>query len=87
MTMFKTRILCNEHLFHTQVVEVKVQAMTLLFEERLLFKLLQSAGLGGKGVGSGDDEDDEIMNMLTQRSLLWLSQSMIASVFRTEIES
>ena len=54
---------------HPQVVEVKVQAMTLLLEERLLFKLLQWAGLGGKRAwsGGGNSEEDEIMNMLTQR--------------------
>ena len=44
--------------------------MTLLLEERLLFKLLQWAGLGGKGAGSGSSkssEEDEIKNMISQR--------------------
>lgn len=60
----------------TQVVEVKVREMTLLLEERLLFKLLQWAGLGGKGVWSGSSgnsessEEDEIMTMLTERYVL-----------------
>ena len=55
------------------MVEVKVREMTLLLEERLLFKLLQWAGLDGKGVWSGSSgasessEVDEIVNMLTQR--------------------
>ena len=47
--------------------------MTLLLEERLLFKLLQWAGLGGKGAWSGasgtskSSEEDELMNMISQR--------------------
>ena len=60
----------------TQVVEVKVREMTLLLEERLLFKLLQWAGVGGKGVWSGSSgnsessEEDEIMTMLTERYII-----------------
>ena len=54
-------------------MEVTVREMTLLLEERLLFKLLQWAGLDGKGAWSGvseSSEEDEIMNMLTQRYIV-----------------
>ena len=54
-------------LLQTQVVEVRVREMTLLLEERLLFKLLQWAGLGGVANKEGSSSEDEIMNMLTQR--------------------
>ena len=59
-----------------QVVEIKVREVTLLLEERLLFKLLQWAGLGGgarrEGMGLGgwasqEGPEDEIKNMLSQR--------------------
>ena len=57
---------------HLQVVKVKVREITLLLEERLLFKLLQWAGLGGKGAWSGvggatneNKDEEEVMNMLT----------------------
>ena len=54
------------------MVEVKVREITLLLEERLLFKLLQWAGLGGKGAWSGansstNEEEEEIMKMLSHR--------------------
>jgi vacuolar protein sorting-associated protein 13D len=56
-----------------KVVEVKVRGITLLLEERLLFKLIQWAGLGGKGAwsgpGSSNEDEEEIMKMLSHRSV------------------
>ena len=55
------------------MVEVKVREITLLLEERLLFKLLQWAGLGGKGAWSGagsnssNEDEEEIIKMLSPR--------------------
>ena len=57
----------------SQVVEVKVRGITLLLEERLLFKLIQWAGLGGKGAwsgpGSSNEDEEEIMKMLSHRCI------------------
>ena len=52
------------------MVKVEARELTILLEERLLFKLLQWAGLGGgKGTWSGtsDSSEDELMNMFTHR--------------------
>ena len=55
------------------MVEVKVRGITLLLEERLLFKLIQWAGLGGKGAwsgpGSSNEDEEEIMKMLSHRCI------------------
>ena len=49
------------------MVEVKVREVTLLLEEKLLFKLLQWAGVGGANQEGGGASEEHIMNMLTQR--------------------
>ena len=69
--MRKIRLFTIVLMFSLQQVEVRVQDITLVLEERLLFKLLQWAGLGGKGVWSGTNssgkEEEEMMKMLSHR--------------------
>ena len=57
----------HTHTHTHQVLEVKVREVTLLLEEKLLFKLLQWAGVGGVNREGGGASQDHIMNMLTQR--------------------
>ena len=72
---YVTTLVCSmlwyNSLCWSQVVEVKVRGITLLLEERLLFKLIQWAGLGGKGAwsgpGSSNEDEEEIMKMLSHR--------------------
>lgn len=49
------------------MVEVKVREVTLLLEEKLLFKVLQWAGVGGGPTHQEEGEQNEIMDMLTHR--------------------
>ena len=67
--MRKIRLFTIVLMFSLQQVEVRVQDITLVLEERLLFKLQQWAGLGGKGVWSGTNssgkEEEEMMKMLS----------------------
>ena len=50
-----------------QVLEVKVRELTLLLEEKLLFKVLQWAGVRSGPTHQGEGQDNEVMNMLTHR--------------------
>lgn len=60
----------NVHLFNTtyQTVELKLRNMTLLLEEKLLFKLLQWAGVG-QAQSEAEAKEDETMTMLTYRTV------------------
>lgn len=49
-------------------LNIKVRELTILLEERLLFKLLQWAGVG-HSPQQGPTDRDEIRNMLTQRTV------------------
>ena len=51
-----------------QLVELKLCNMTLLLEEKLLFKLLQWAGVG-QAQAEAEAKEDETMNMLTYRTV------------------
>ncbi len=56
----------HTHTHTHQELEVQIGEVTLLLDEKLLFKLLQWAGVGE---ARGDERDeDEVMSMLTQRS-------------------
>lgn len=53
---------------YAQLLEIKIQNITLLLEEKLLFKLLQWAGVG-QAQEEEDAKEEEIMNMLTMHRL------------------
>ena len=50
-----------------QVLEVKVRELTLLLEEKLLFKVVQWAGVRSGPTHLGEGQDNAIMDMLTHR--------------------
>lgn len=53
--------------FLPQMLEVKVRELTLLLEEKLLFKVLQWAGVRSGPTHQGEGQNNEVMNMLTHR--------------------
>ena len=55
-------------------MELKLRDMTLLLEEKLLFKLLQWAGVG-QAQDEAEAKEDETMNMLTYRTVVTDSSS------------
>lgn len=62
-----------------QLLEFKVQNVTLLLEEKLLFKLLQWAGVG-QAQEEEEAKEEEIMNMLTLHRVSTPSSSKFGSV-------
>ena len=62
-----------------QLLEVKVRDVTLLLEEKLLFKLLQWAGVG-QAKEEEEAKEEEIMTMLTQHRLSSTSSSKFKSM-------
>ena len=53
-----------------QVAEMRLRDMTVTLEERLLFKLLQWAGVGRHSQRVQPDKDDKIINLLSYRTTI-----------------
>ena len=53
-----------------QVAEMRMRDMTVTLEEKLLFKLLQWAGVGRRSHKPRPHKEDQLMNMLSYRSTI-----------------